>query len=104
MINLHESMGPGRDRTHEPWICGQTRICCQTRYRLRYVPRSYACMNSSCSPMQYIPKSHVKTMGCVGLQILIPLFVGCTRMHAQLLKNSFPDKSIIWLAKFSNFE
>ena len=24
MINLHESMGPGRDRTHDPWICSQT--------------------------------------------------------------------------------
>ena len=27
MINLHESMGPGRDRTRDPWICSQTRIC-----------------------------------------------------------------------------
>ena len=32
-----ESMGPGRDRTRDPWICSQTGICCQTRYRLRYV-------------------------------------------------------------------
>ena len=30
-------MGPGRDRTRDPWICSQTRICCQTRYRLRYL-------------------------------------------------------------------
>ena len=29
-------MGPGRDRTRDPWICRQTRICSQTRYRLRY--------------------------------------------------------------------
>ena len=29
-------MGPGRDRTRDPWICNQTRICSQTRYRLRY--------------------------------------------------------------------
>ena len=29
MINLHESMGPGRDRTRDPWICSQTRICSQ---------------------------------------------------------------------------
>ena len=28
MINLNESMGPGRDRTRDPWICSQTRICC----------------------------------------------------------------------------
>ena len=39
MINLHESMGPGRDRTRDPWICSQTRTCSQTRYRLRYAAR-----------------------------------------------------------------
>ena len=33
MIHLHESMGPGRGRTHDPWICSLTRICCQTRYQ-----------------------------------------------------------------------
>ena len=27
MINLHESIGPDRDRTRDPWICSQTRIC-----------------------------------------------------------------------------
>ena len=32
-------MGPGQDRTRDPWICSQTRICCQTRYRLRYAAR-----------------------------------------------------------------
>ena len=39
MINLHERMGPGRDRTRDPWICSQTRIWYQTRYRLRYAAR-----------------------------------------------------------------
>ena len=39
MINLHESMGPDRDRTRDPWNCSQTRICSQTRYRLRYAAR-----------------------------------------------------------------
>ena len=39
-INLHESMGPGPDRTRYPWICSQTRICCQTWYQLRYAVRS----------------------------------------------------------------
>ena len=38
MINLHESIGPGRDRTRNPWNCSQTRICSQTRYRLRREP------------------------------------------------------------------
>ena len=33
-------MGPGQDRTRDPWICSQTRICCQTRYRLCYAARS----------------------------------------------------------------
>ena len=39
MINPHESMGPGQDRTRDPWICSQIRICSQTRYRLRYAAR-----------------------------------------------------------------
>ena len=39
MINLHESMVPDRDRTRDPWICSQTRIWSQTRYRLRYAAR-----------------------------------------------------------------
>ena len=38
MNNLHESMGPGRDRTRDPWICSQTRICSHTRYRLTDLP------------------------------------------------------------------
>ena len=33
-------MVPGRDRTRDPWICSQTLICSQTRYRLRYAARS----------------------------------------------------------------
>ena len=50
MIYNQESMGPGRDRTRDPWICSQTRTCCQTRYRLRYAARSYghSCQNVSC--------------------------------------------------------
>ena len=39
VINLHKSMGPGWDPTRDPWICSQTRICCQTCYRLRYAAR-----------------------------------------------------------------
>ena len=26
MINLQESIGPGRDRTRNPWICSQTPV------------------------------------------------------------------------------
>ena len=36
MINFRKSIGPDRDRTRDPWICRQTRIYSQTRYRLRY--------------------------------------------------------------------
>ena len=32
-------MGPDQDRTRDPWICSQTHICSQTRYRLRYAAR-----------------------------------------------------------------
>ena len=39
MINLHESMGLGRDQSPDPWICSQICICNQTRYRLRYAAR-----------------------------------------------------------------
>ena len=37
------NMGPGRDPTRDPWICSQTRICCQTRYRLSYGARYILC-------------------------------------------------------------
>ena len=30
---------PGRDATHDTWVCSQARICSQTRYRLRYAAR-----------------------------------------------------------------
>ena len=30
-------MGPGWDRTRDPWICSQTHICCQSHYGLCYV-------------------------------------------------------------------
>ena len=48
MINIHERMGPGGDRTCDPWICSQTRICCQTCYRLRYVAPCNKLMNKFC--------------------------------------------------------
>ena len=32
-------MGPGWDRTRDPWIYSQTHLCSQTRYRLRYAAR-----------------------------------------------------------------
>ena len=38
-------MGPGWDRTPDPWICSQTRICCQTCYWLRYAARYWVLYN-----------------------------------------------------------
>ena len=35
MINLHGSMGPGWNRTRDPWICSQTHICSQTNCATR---------------------------------------------------------------------
>ena len=36
-IVYHESMGPGRDRTRDPWISSQTRICISLLYLDLYV-------------------------------------------------------------------
>ena len=35
IINLLESMGPGRDRTRDPWICSQTRIAWEVNYYIK---------------------------------------------------------------------
>ena len=56
IINLLESMGPCQDRTRHPWICSQTRICCQTCYRLCYVAR-YGHVETVSSP------NHIFTLG-----------------------------------------
>ena len=40
-------MGPCRDRTHDPWICSQTRICSQTLYRLRSTTSQYNLHNET---------------------------------------------------------
>ena len=34
MINLHQSMGPGRDQTRKSWICSQTCYNCAMRLGL----------------------------------------------------------------------
>ena len=62
-------MGPGRDRNRDPWICSQTRICCQTRYRLRYAARY-------CAPLCITSlMSHVmKKMLCT-IQNKSPIFI-----------------------------
>ena len=38
MVNRSISVGPGRDRTRDPWIRRQTSISTLVRYRLPYVP------------------------------------------------------------------
>ena len=41
MINLHESMGPDRDRTCDPWICNVSIVCKTWHAKLlaRHKPR-----------------------------------------------------------------
>ena len=54
MINLHKSMGTGRDPTQVPWFFSQMCISSQTSYRLRYPPWSVvylACWISSSHPL-----------------------------------------------------
>ena len=46
MINLNKSMGPGWDLTRNPWICSQTRMCCQTCYQLRYAAQCLQSVNT----------------------------------------------------------
>ena len=56
IINLHESMGPDRDRTRNPWICSQTSICSQTRYPLRYAARQSSPLNGDKSTIRMLIK------------------------------------------------
>ena len=50
MVKLHETIGPGRDRTPDPWICSKTCICSQTCYRLCYVAGVTPSMCRLCFP------------------------------------------------------
>ena len=65
MINLHESMGPGRDRTRDTWISSQTRICCQTRYRLRYAARYQQEQKCIIIYNKVVPGTHLNTQWIV---------------------------------------
>ena len=54
MINLHKSMGTGRDPTRDPWFFSQMCISSQTCYRLHYPAHSVvylACWISSSRPL-----------------------------------------------------
>ena len=86
MINLHESMGPGRDRTRDPWICSQTRICSQTLCQLRYAalgqglgdikPGPKFIKPFSCSTklrMNFVMLIHVKRPTIVGILTFISM-------------------------------
>ena len=65
MINLHESMGPGRNRTSDSWICSRTCICSQTHYQLSYE----AWYLTLCNLMDF-PKQ-IKVIKWMGLSIII---------------------------------
>ena len=83
LINLHQSMGPGRDRTRYPWICSQTCICCQTRYRLRYVDRhkwvmkmKLTCTNYFILLKKVYKRAHQKSK-CLCSGLPRPHILGC---------------------------
>ena len=64
-------MGPGRGRTRDPWICSQTRICCQTRYRLRYAAR-FVALRPKSTAMVIVGRSvHLSTLFATVMRGLI---------------------------------
>ena len=50
MINLHESMGPDRDLTRDPWICSQTHMLPYTLPTALCGPYFLECMTSVLGP------------------------------------------------------
>ena len=64
-------MGPDRDRTRDPWICSQTCICSQTRYRLRYAARKLVseklCLKTKVVPMHVLMNAQRKAPDVVDI-------------------------------------
>ena len=59
-------MGPSPYRTRDPWICSQTRICGQTRYRLRFAPgiHVYCCLGTGLCDLHF-HNSATETEDCL---------------------------------------
>ena len=95
MINLHESMGPDRDRTRDPWICNQIRICSQTRYRLRYAARRSTKGSDSVSLTGVL--SQILDWGLVWRNWESTGVMRCSIWNWEsLIVMSFQNKMIVW--------
>ena len=86
-------MGLGQDQTHDPSICSQTRICCQTHYRLGYTARFNISYTMVITPLMFfeIPiNSHLrfsKSSSLISLASLLTKYKwpkeGMTERHAK---------------------
>ena len=94
-------MGPGRDRTRDPCICSQTRIYCQTRYRLRYAVRynidyedykgGYCFWGYDLTPDQAADQSH-----------LHPIKTGNLRLELEFATALAETINVLVYAEFDN--
>ena len=57
MINLLESMGPGQDQTHDPWICSQTHYLLRYAVSKEYQQRTQAVKNPPTGSEDSVTKS-----------------------------------------------
>ena len=101
MINLHESIGPGRDRTRDPWNCSQTRMCLATDACLTAIPgvassipaRSYTFVENDheiISTVILLPSADLFKKGCCQLQAKV-----CARITGYPLVQACPGKSVV---------
>ena len=74
IISRSISVGPGRDRTRDPWIPRQTSICTPTRYRLRY---------AACRYLSYIYSLYVNNLSF--FVVIRDLRIGQVHFIAHLL-------------------
>ena len=115
-------MGPGQDRTRDHWICSQTRICCQTCYRLRYAARwwvphlqshskstwanLYLCLSHAFSSMLSIAAKMTSTLltdlTAIQLSQHIFVFVSCFQIHAEYCRED--DENLTYSLTVSQHE
>ena len=97
MINLHESVVPGRDRNREPWISSQTRICSQrTADTLPTALRGPVCAYVICSNG---PGSTIVLHWMNGGLFPVVLYVWATKAQARLHGCTGSSKCFLSLKK-----
>ena len=103
-------MGPGRDRTRDPWICSQTRICCQTRYRLRYAARYSSSSSSSSSSIRWDGGGAATTaaVAAVVVEVLVAAAVAAKQAQSYQINSNnlyYPNMPILtaWVLIFITF-